>query len=76
MDELIAYLIGAIDRVGALILYLSGAIILLFIIWGGIQYMQGDAESGKKTITSAVIGAAIITLAAMIINTVTYLINK
>lgn len=76
MAELIAYAVDATSRVIDLILYMSGAIILIVVIWGAIQYIQGNAEDGKKTITAAVIGAVIISLAAIIINTVNHLINN
>jgi TRAP-type C4-dicarboxylate transport system permease small subunit len=58
-----------------LIVSFSGIIALLFIIIGGYQYMTSAAnpklaESGKKTLTNAIIGLAIIVLSYVIIRIV------
>lgn len=53
--------------------YLAGAIVLIYLILGGIQYMQAGsdikkAEAARATIRDAVIGAAIIIGAYTVIN--------
>ena len=66
---------GAFDT---LILPVAGAIIVLVIIYGGIQYITGGpkgAETGKKTIIAALIGAIIIALSVMIINMIGFFIH-
>ena len=50
-----------------------GAIVLFYIIWGGIKYMQAGAdtkkaEAAKNMIIAAVIGAAIVIGTFTIIN--------
>jgi DMSO/TMAO reductase YedYZ heme-binding membrane subunit len=75
INNLINYFVNAVNRTTKeFILYLAGSVILIMVIWGGLQYIQGNAEGGKKTITSAIIGAAIIALAIVIINTVNHLL--
>jgi protein-S-isoprenylcysteine O-methyltransferase Ste14 len=58
------------------ILLLVGGIAVLFIIWGGIQYVTSSgnkdkAEQAKKTLLYAVIGLIVIVLADVIVNVVT-----
>ncbi len=57
------------------LLPMAGGILILMIIWGGFKYVQGDTETGKKTLTAAVIGLAIIALALVIINTVINIVS-
>lgn len=58
------------------VLLLVGGIAVLFLIWGGVQYITSagnkeKAELAKKTITYAVVGLIIIVLAEVIVNLVT-----
>ena len=58
------------------ILLLVGGVAVLFIIWGGIQYVTSSgnkdkAEQAKKTLLYAVIGLIIIVLADVIVSLVT-----
>jgi len=69
-QDLIHALVDGAQRVGVYLLELSGAVITIMIIWAGLQYVQGNAEAGKKTLTAALIGAAIIALASLIIQLV------
>jgi len=69
IDQIITYLINKINDVSGFFFELFGAIVLLMIVIGGIQYLTGNAESGKKTITAAIIGTVIVILAAVIVNT-------
>ncbi len=52
------------------LLPLAGIIIVIMIIWGGVQYIQGNAEGGKKTLIAAIIGLVIIAIASLIIREV------
>jgi len=57
------------------ILVLVGGIAVLFLIWGGLQYVTSSgnkdkAEQAKKTITYAVIGLIVIVLAGVIVDMV------
>lgn len=65
-DTLLYFLIENI------LLPLTGIIALLFVILGGFQYMtargnEEQAESGKKTLTNAIIGLVIVILSYTII---------
>lgn len=58
------------------VLLLVGGIAVLFLVWGGIQYVtsagnKDKAEQAKKTITYAVVGLIIIVLAEVIVNIAT-----
>lgn len=48
---------------------IAGAVIVGMIVWGGLQYIQGDAEGGKKTLLAAIIGAVIVLLAKAMLET-------
>lgn len=69
---------SAVDIVANIInflLALAGAAAVLFIVWGGIQYISAAGspdrvESAKKTIYNAVIGTVVIILALVIVNTI------
>lgn len=61
------------DRIYPKLLVWAGALCVLIIIWGGIQYITGGvkgAETGKKTITAAIVGLVIIALSGIIIYAV------
>ncbi|MFH1088677.1 MAG: TrbC/VirB2 family protein [Patescibacteria group bacterium] len=52
------------------ILPISGALVVILIIWAGIKYITGGPkgeESAKKTLTAIFIGIAIIALASVIV---------
>lgn len=56
-------------------LYLSAIIAVLFIIYGGYQYMfaagsDDKAKAGRKTLVNAIIGLVIVVLAYVIIQVV------
>jgi len=55
---------------GLIVGEVAGSIVVLMIIIGGIQYITGQREAGKKTIVAAIIGTAIIVLAWIIVNIV------
>ena len=57
------------------ILNITGAIAVLFIIWGGILYVTSNgnkdkAEQAKQTLTYAVIGLIFVVLARVIVSLV------
>jgi len=57
------------------VLVLVGGIAVLFLIWGGLQYVTSSgnkdkAEQAKQTITYAVIGLIVIVLAGVIVDMV------
>jgi hypothetical protein len=54
---------------------IAGAIAVLMIVWGGIQYMAFGADQGKKTITNGLTGLAIIILAYVLVKVVTNLLG-
>jgi len=51
----------------------GGAIVVLMVVWGSIQYITGQKENGKKTIFAAIIGAVIIVLAYVIVRAVSHI---
>ena len=53
----------------------ASAIVIIMIIIGGIQYITGQAEAGKKTIIAALIGTVIIVLSYPIITVVINLLS-
>ncbi len=53
---------------------IAGAIAVLMIVWGGIQYMVFGADQGKKTITNGLTGLAIIILAFVLVKLVISLV--
>jgi len=64
-----------------LLLYLGGAIAVLFVIVGGYQYLTSGgneelAEKGRKTVTNAIIGILLMALAFTIINVVVGTLEK
>lgn len=66
---------GLIYRVISLLLFVAGALAVLFVIIGGYQYItaagnEEASEKGKKTLTNAVIGVVVIIMAYVIINVV------
>lgn len=68
-------LIGIITEVANWVLLAAGALAVLFLIIGGIQYIissgnESRAKAAKNTIMYALIGVAIIVLALFLINVV------
>ncbi len=64
-----------ISNITTWILGFAGTIAVLFIIWGGIQYItaagnEKQAESAKQTLTYAVLGLIVILLAYVIVQLV------
>ena len=58
-----------------ILLLISGAIAVLFVIIGGFRYItsagnEEAAEKGKNTLVNAIIGIIVVTLAYVIINVV------
>jgi riboflavin transporter FmnP len=70
---LIRAFLDLITDIQDIVLGVAGSIVALMIIIGGIQYISGQADSGKKTITAAVIGTVIILMASAIVATLNYL---
>lgn len=69
-----------IIRVTNWVLGISGAVAVLFIIYGGILYItsagnEKQADSAKKTLTVAIIGVIVILLSKVIITLVANTIN-
>jgi len=54
---------------------LAGALAVAYLIYGGILYIQGNAEAGKKIIVNVLIGVGIVLLAAVLVYTVKNLIE-
>lgn len=67
--------ITLIGNIRNLALGFVGALCVLMIIWGGVQYLTSfgndeKAAAGKKTLTWAIVGLIIVILAATIIQIV------
>lgn len=74
-------LMGLLTEVLKYLLYLAGAIAVLFIVIGGFQYItsSGDeeqAEKGRKTLTNAIIGLVVVIMSYAIIQIITNAVTK
>lgn len=70
----------AIQNVANFILYLAGAIAIIYLIFGGITYITagGDekkALAGKTAVVNAIIGIAIVLASLIIISIVKNTVN-
>lgn len=79
-DEIKAYVWTIALNVVSLIMGIVGYLAIGLVMWGGIQYMiaQGDSvklAKGKKTITNAVVGLALVMTASIISGTVAGVIS-
>ncbi|MDR3642334.1 MAG: pilin [Candidatus Doudnabacteria bacterium] len=66
---------GLIYLVITMLLYIAGAIAIVFVIVGGYQYItsagnEEAAEKGKQNVVNAIIGIVIIVLSFVIINVI------
>jgi len=61
-----------VQNVLRIVFVLAGVIAVVYLVWGGYQYITSGggegAENGKKTIVNAVIGLIIIIAAFAIVN--------
>ena len=67
---------GIFSTISNILIFLVGAIAVIMLIWGGLQYVisAGDSkrvESAKSTILYAIIGIVVAILAFAIVNFVT-----
>jgi len=63
--------VALVTTVGGWMLMLAGALVVVYLIYGGIIYITGGAkaeESAKKIIMNALIGLIVITLAYALAN--------
>ncbi|MFH0905385.1 MAG: hypothetical protein V1826_01555 [bacterium] len=60
IDQIKTVLVSFADNA---LLPVGGIVIVMVIVYGGIQYITGNAENGKKAIIAAIWGTVIITLA-------------
>ncbi|MDD5606047.1 MAG: TrbC/VirB2 family protein [Patescibacteria group bacterium] len=68
LDQLVQQAGVAAEQLIVWLANFAGAIIVGMIVWGGIKYMQGNTDGGKKTILSAIVGAVIVLLAYAIVQ--------
>lgn len=81
MNEMGTSLIGqlfdgiteAIGDIQGVILTIAGSVIILMLMIGGYQYIMGQKDAAKKTITAAIIGLVIILLSGIIVAMVNQL---
>jgi Type IV secretion system pilin len=62
---------GFILNIASIFVYIIGAISVLFLVYGGFQYVTGGeagAKSGRATITNAIIGLIVAVLAFTIVR--------
>jgi len=77
IDQFIAYIKDHVAIfLSDFLLPVAGAIIVLMIIWGGFQYIQGNPEAGKKTLTAAIIGLVIVVISFLIVNEIVNVIGS
>lgn len=70
-----------VTNLGNLILGISGAVVIVMVVVGGIRYVASGGspaliEGAKKTLVSALVALAIIILSAGMLNTVNYILNS
>lgn len=65
-----ATVLGIIHKITDLIFQVGGVLAVLIVVIGGLYYITGHADSGKKIIMAVVIGLAIISFAYLIIDIV------
>ncbi|MEK7529078.1 MAG: pilin [Patescibacteria group bacterium] len=69
-----------VTRLISFLIAIAGAISMLFIVIGGYNYVLGgltdDKESGKKTLTYAIIGLVVALSAWIIVNVVQYQVTQ
>ncbi|RLC37274.1 hypothetical protein DRH29_02525 [candidate division Kazan bacterium] len=75
IGSLIEKISGLMETTVGWLLTAASAIVIIMIIIGGIQYITGQAEAGKKTIIAALIGTVIIVLSYPIITVVINLLS-
>jgi hypothetical protein len=80
-SDLRAFIFTAVMNVVSMVLGIVGYLAIAMVIWGGFQYMlaQGDAAKlarGKKTVTNAVIGMAIVMTASLISGAISDVISN
>jgi len=75
LGALIDKVVDIIRYIQGYLLGIGGLIMVLFLVWGGLQYITGQAEAGKKTIVATIVGGVIAGLAVAIINLVIFLIQ-
>lgn len=57
----------AIGDIQSAVLAIAGVVIVLMLIIGGYQYIMGQKDAAKKTITAALTGLIIILLSGIIV---------
>ncbi|AKM85020.1 MAG: hypothetical protein VE98_C0001G0566 [candidate division Kazan bacterium GW2011_GWA1_50_15] len=75
IGALIDKVVSIIEAIQATLMGVVGIIMVIMLVFGGLQYITGQPDAGKKTITAAIIGGVIAALAFAIINTVISLIQ-
>lgn len=68
IGQLIDGIQRALGDIQVAVLAVAGSVIVLMLIIGGYQYIMGQKDAGKKTITAALIGLIIIMLAAVLVG--------
>ncbi len=73
-------LIGLIQKAGGWLLIAAGALVVLFLIIGGIRYLvsagnQEQVAAAKKTIINALIGLIVIVLSYFLVNLIINLLS-
>jgi len=74
-DTIFKTIIHALGELNIIIFSVGGAVAVLMIIVGGIYYITGHADAGKKIIMAVIIGVVIIALAGLLVNLATTLLN-
>lgn len=64
---------GLVNRVVGILLFIAGAVAVIYLLWSGVQYVTagGDDEkatSARKGIINAIIGIVIVSAAFLIFN--------
>lgn len=65
-----------IQRIAGFLIVVGVIIAVIFIIWGGIVYMAGNAEKGKEKLKNGIIGAAVVLGVGVILQTIAGLVAR
>lgn len=68
-------LTGILNSASQFLITIAVIIAVVVIVWGGIRWMTGGAEAGKKFVTNGIIGVAIVLGVGVILATVSRIVG-
>lgn len=65
-----------LEQIANFLITAGVVVAVIFIVWGGVQFIRGKADEGKKILTNAAIGVAIIFAVGLIMNTIARVVQE